>query len=123
MEEIWPDEKKKKEFIPRTPVTRIIQCAPVYSENEVHTPRVCSRGRNSDKSLKSFPPCYSLSPIQLFLEIFYFFKLTQPLTVSVTEKGGKPDRKPYPLPYGLRNPYRNLTSENSQDYVQKAQRS
>jgi hypothetical protein len=34
------------------------------------------------------------------------------------EKGGKPDRKPYPLPYGLRNPYRNLKSENSQDYAQ-----
>jgi hypothetical protein len=33
----------------------------------------------------------------------------------VNEKGGKPDRKPYPLPYGLRNPYRNLTSENSQE--------
>jgi hypothetical protein len=36
------------------------------------------------------------------LEIFYFFKLAQPLTVSraqllytVKEKGGKPDRKPY----------------------------
>jgi hypothetical protein len=26
-------------------------------------------------------------------------------------------RKPYPLPYGLRNPYRNLQSENSQDYA------
>ncbi len=42
---------------------------------------------------------------------FYFFKLTQPLTVStvqllytVKEKGGKPDRKLYPLPYGLCNP-------------------
>jgi hypothetical protein len=62
---------------------------------------------------------------------FYFFKLTQPLTVStvqlqllytVKEKGGKPDRKPYPLPYGLRNPYRNLKSENSQDYAQKPKR-
>jgi hypothetical protein len=31
------------------------------------------------------------------------------------------DRKPYPLPYGLRNPYRNLKSENSQDYAQKPQ--
>jgi hypothetical protein len=37
----------------------------------------------------------------------------QPLTVStvqllytVKEKGGKPDIKPYPLSYGLRNPYR-----------------
>jgi hypothetical protein len=26
---------------------------------------------------------------------------------TVKEKGGKPDRKPYPLSYGLRNPYRN----------------
>ena len=59
----------------------------------------------------------------------YFFKLTQPLTVStvqllntVKEKVGKPDRKPYPLPYGLRNPYRNLKSEKSQDYAQKPQR-
>ncbi len=40
---------------------------------------------------------------------------------TVEEKGGKPDRKPYPLPYGLRNPYRNLKSENSQDYAQKPQ--
>jgi hypothetical protein len=53
----------------------------------------------------------------------------QPLTVSrvqllytVKEKGGKPDRKPYLFPYGLRNPYRNLKSEKSQDYAQKPQR-
>ncbi len=39
---------------------------------------------------------------------FLSFKFTQFLTVSkvqllytVNEKGGKPDRKPYPLPYGL----------------------
>jgi hypothetical protein len=31
----------------------------------------------------------------------------------VKEKGGKPDRKPYPLSYGLRN----IKSENSQDYA------
>jgi hypothetical protein len=55
----------------------------------------------------------------------YFFKLTQPLTVytvqllyTVKEKGGKPYRRPYPLPYGLRNPYRNLKYENSQDCAQ-----
>ncbi len=60
---------------------------------------------------------------------FCFFQLTQPLTVStvqlqytIKEKGEKPDRKPYPLPFGLRNPYRNLKSENSQDYAQKPQR-
>jgi hypothetical protein len=35
-------------------------------------------------------------------------------TVHCKEKGRKPDRRPYPLPYGLRNPYRNLKSENSQ---------
>jgi hypothetical protein len=57
---------------------------------------------------------------------FYFFKLTQPLTVSrvqllytAKEKGRKPYRKPYPLPYGLRNPYRNLKPENFQDNAQK----
>jgi hypothetical protein len=44
---------------------------------------------------------------------FYNFKLMQPLTVStiqlkytLKEKGGKPDKKPYAVPYGLRNPYR-----------------
>jgi hypothetical protein len=60
---------------------------------------------------------------------FHFFKLTQPLTVfivqsqyNVKEKGGKPDKKPCPLPYDLRNPYRNLKSENSDDHAQKPQR-
>ncbi len=56
------------------------------------------------------------SQLYSFAWDFYFFKLTQPLTVSVKEKGGRPDKKPYPLPYGLRNPYRNLKPENSQDY-------
>jgi hypothetical protein len=27
---------------------------------------------------------------------------------TVKEKGGKPDRRPHPLPYGFKNPYRNL---------------
>ncbi len=55
---------------------------------------------------------------------FYFFKFTQPLTVSslqLKEKGGKPNRKPCPFPYGLRDPYGNLKSENSQDYAQQPQ--
>jgi hypothetical protein len=43
------------------------------------------------------------------------------LLYTVEEKGGKPDRKPYPLPYGLRNPYRDLKYENSEDYAQKPQ--
>ncbi len=74
-------------------------------------PRGRILGRNPDTSLKSFPPCYSQSHLQLWLKDLYFFKLTQPLTVSVKEKWGKPERKPYPLP--LRNPYRNLKSELS----------
>jgi len=48
-------------------------------------------GRNPDWRLKSFPPCYSQSPLQLCLEIsvslnshnflcMFLFKLTQPLT-------------------------------------------
>jgi hypothetical protein len=41
---------------------------------------------------------------------------------TVKEKGGNPDRKPYPLPYGLRNLYRNLMSENFQYFAQKTQR-
>jgi hypothetical protein len=38
------------------------------------------------------------------------------------EEEGTPDKKSHPLPYGLRNPYRNLEYENSQDYAQKHQR-
>jgi hypothetical protein len=36
---------------------------------------------------------------------------------TVKEKAGNPDRKP--LPHGLRNPYKNLRSENFQAYAQK----
>jgi hypothetical protein len=42
---------------------------------------------------------------------------TLQLLYTAKEKGGKHDRKPYPIPYGLRNPYRNLTSESYQDYA------
>ncbi len=76
--------------------------------------------RNPDKSLKSFSPCHSQSPVQICLEIFISSNSvatsdnavsTVELLYTVKEEGGKPDRKPYPLPYGLRNPYRNLKSE------------
>ncbi len=85
--------------------------------------------RNPGKSLKIFPPCYSQSPLQLYVEIFFLSKVSQPLTVftvqllyTVKEKGGKPDRKPFPPPtLWVKNPYRNLKSENSQDYAQKTQ--
>jgi hypothetical protein len=40
---------------------------------------------------------------------------------NVKETGGKPNRNPYPLPYGLRNPNRYRKSENSQDYAKKPQ--
>jgi hypothetical protein len=56
---------------------------------------------------------------------FLFFKLTQPLTVSTIQlkkKGGKPDRKPYPLSLWFKNPYRNLTSETLKIMPQKPQR-
>jgi hypothetical protein len=39
----------------------------------------------------------------------------------VKEKRRKPDRIHTTLPYGLGNPYRNLKSENSQNYAQKPQ--
>ncbi len=85
-------------------------------------------GRNPDKSLKSFPLSYSRSLPQLCLQIyissnsFKLFQYLQFLLHTVKEEGGKPDRKPHPLPYALRNPYSNLKSRNSQDYAQKSQR-
>jgi hypothetical protein len=55
---------------------------------------------------------------------FLFLQLTQPLTVStihllytIKKKRRKPDGKPHPLLFGLRNPFRNLKSENTQDYA------
>jgi hypothetical protein len=53
------------------------------------------------------------------LQFIYLFSTVQ---LVVKEAGGKPDRKQYPLPFSLRNPYGNLKSENSQDYAQKPQR-
>jgi hypothetical protein len=61
-------------------------------------------------------PC-SFAMRFLFLNSHNLLQLLQFILLPVKEKGGKPDSKPYPLPYGLRNPYRNLKSENSQDYA------
>ncbi len=44
-----------------------------------------------------------------------FTVTTVQLLYTVKEKGGKPDRKPYYVPYDLGNPYKNLKSENSQN--------
>ncbi len=79
-------------------------------------------GRKPNKSLKSFPSCFSQSPLQLCIDISITLLRTHAASYSYCKgEGGKPDRKPCPLPYGLRNPYRNLKSENSQDYAQKPQ--
>jgi hypothetical protein len=51
-------------------------------------------GQNPDKSPKSLPPRYSVTSIALPWD-FYFFELSPPLTISVKEKEGKYDRKPY----------------------------
>jgi hypothetical protein len=55
--------------------------------------------------------------LQLCLEIssnlrnlLGFLQFSYCTVVHCTGKKGKPDRKPYSLPYGLRNPYRNLKS-------------
>ena len=84
-------------------------------------------GRNLDKASRLFllvihSHLYSFALRFLFLQTHatsYSFYST--LLYTVKEKGGKPDRKPYPLPYSVRNPYRNLKFENSQDYAQKPQ--
>jgi hypothetical protein len=63
---------------------------------------------------------YSFASKFLFLETratSYSFSVQ--LRRRKEEKGGKTDRKPYLLPYGLRNPNKKLKSESSQDYAQK----
>ncbi len=73
-------------------------------------PRGRILGWNPDKNLNSFPPCYSQSYLQLGLEISISSNSCSLLRISTIkllytgkEKGGKPDRKPYPFPYVLRN--------------------
>ncbi len=52
----------------------------------------------------------------------YSFYSSVTILYTVNETGGKPEKKTIPLPYGLRNLYRNLKSENFQDCAQKPQR-
>ncbi len=55
-------------------------------------------GRNPDKSLTEFSSfLFTVTSTTLSWDV-YFFKLRQSLTISVKEKGGKLDRKPYPSP-------------------------
>jgi hypothetical protein len=89
---------------------------PVSSLVKICTLWLGNRVRGGDITLPPPTPLYSRilerNPDNLLPFLLY----------TVKEKGGKPDRKPYPIPYGLRNPYRNLKSENSQDYARKPQR-
>ncbi len=85
-------------------------------------------GPNPDKSLKSFPLCYSQSPLYSFVLRFPLlhhatsYSFYRVLLYTVKEKGGIPYIKPYPFPYAFRNLYRNLKFKNSQDKAQKPQR-
>jgi hypothetical protein len=68
---------------------------------------------------------YSFALRFLFLQTHatsYYFYTKVTVHCTVKKKGGKPERKAYLLPYVLRNPYRNLMSENSQDCARKPQR-
>jgi hypothetical protein len=94
----------------------------------LNKPRGQILGQNPYKSLKSFllavhSHLYIFALRSLFLQThatsnsFY----SSVIVYIVKEKGRKPDRKPCPLPYGLRYPHRNLKPENAQDYAQKRQ--
>jgi hypothetical protein len=81
-------------------------------------------GRNLGKSLESFPPCYSQSPLQRCLEIFISLNsrnllqfLVQLLyTAKEKEENLIENHTRFPMG-GLRNLYRNLKSQNSEDYA------
>ncbi len=61
---------------------------------------------------------YSFASRFLFLQTHATsYSFNSALLYTVKEKVGKPKRKPQPLPYALRNPYRNLKYENFQDYA------
>jgi hypothetical protein len=62
---------------------------------------------------------YSIALRFIFLQTHatsYYFYSSITVLYTVKKKGGKPNRKPHPLPYGLRNPYRNHKYENSQEH-------
>jgi hypothetical protein len=66
---------------------------------------------------------YSFALRVIFLQTLatsYSFYSSVTVQYTEKEKDGKPGSKIYPLPYGLRNPNRNL--KYSEDYVQKPQR-
>jgi hypothetical protein len=101
---------------------------PVAAAQHLLTFRGWILGRNPSKIFRVIllaihSHLYSFALRFLFLQTHTTtYSLYSSVTVHGKGEGGKPDRKPYPLPYGLRNPYRNLMSENFQDYAQKPQR-
>ncbi len=117
-----------------TKLGRKYQCDWLYIQSinsDIATKLLCRGrilGRNPDKSLGVV-----LLAIHSYLYSFAFrfvflqthgtsYNFFSSVTVHCKGERRKPDRKPYPFPYGLKNPYRNLKSENSQDYAQKHQR-
>ncbi len=100
----------------------------LHRENSLYSIKYSERcqilGRNPHKSVTSFSPCYSQPPLQLCLEIsissnsrnllqflhFSYRTLLRRKEENLTENHT-------PLPNGLRNQYRNLKSEKSQDYA------
>ncbi len=92
----------------------------VRGNNSSAHPQKAILGRNPDKSLKSFPPWSSQSPLQLGLEIYILQTHATSYSfynsVTVHFKGGKPERKPFPLPSGFKKSIYKPKPENSQDY-------
>ncbi len=107
-----------------------VNISPIWISNSIfnlwtHSMRRSFKKQNPDKSLAIHGYLYSFSLRFLHISsnsrnLLHFLQLSYCALYRKKEK--KPDGKPYPLPYGLRNSYRNLKSENFQDYVQKPQR-
>jgi hypothetical protein len=79
-------------------------------------------GRNPDKSLQIFPPSYSQSTLQLCLGISISSNSRKLLQFLYRKKEENLIEIHTHFPIFLRNPYRNLKSENSKDFAQTPQR-
>ncbi len=71
-----------------------------------------TRGRILERNPDSYSQPHALR-ISISSNSRNLLQLLQFITDIVKDTRGKRDRKLYPLPYGLRNPYRNLKSELS----------
>ena len=97
-----------------------VSCTRVIGQTE-NKPEAKSLGEIQTKDLRV--AIHSHLSVSSFALRFLFLqtRATSLLYIGIGERR-KIERKPHPLPYGLRNPYRNLKSENSQDYAQEPQR-